>query len=444
MAEDTQQKGTILVVDDDPAIRISLKTLLRRAGYRPVVAAGMAEAVDAVRQESPALTLMDMNFSRATDGTEGLELLRRVKVLRPQMPVILMTAWGSIPLAVEGMKLGAADFISKPWGDNERLLRLIAGTIKLSPDAVESGSPAPFDRSAIIGESRGLSRVLDTLARVAPTDAPVLILGENGTGKEMIARAIHDNSMRRSRRFVAVNLGGIPRELFESEMFGHVKGAFTGAAADREGRFDAADGGTIFLDEIGELDAASQVKMLRVLQEHTYEPVGSSLTRRSDFRLVAATNADLQSRIADGTFREDLFYRINLITVELPPLRDRADDIPLLARHFAAKYADITASRPKEFEPEAMEALCRFPFPGNIRQLRNIVERAILTGCGERITTTDLNLPSRVNMPDSTLAATERAAVDEAMARAGGNISKAAALLGISRQALYRRLEKLH
>ncbi len=260
----------------------------------------------------------------------------------------------------------------------------------------------------------------------------------------MIARAIHDNSMRRSRRFVAVNLGGIPRELFESEMFGHVKGAFTGAAADREGRFDAADGGTIFLDEIGELDAASQVKMLRVLQEHTYEPVGSSLTRRSDFRLVAATNADLQSRIADGTFREDLFYRINLITVELPPLRDRADDIPLLARHFAAKYADITASRPKEFEPEAMEALCRFPFPGNIRQLRNIVERAILTGCGERITATDLNLPSRVNMPDSTLAATERAAVDEAMARAGGNISKAAALLGISRQALYRRLEKLH
>lgn len=431
---------TILIVDDDPAIRLSLKTLLRRAGYRPVVAADASEAVDAIRSEAPDMSIIDMNFSRATTGEEGLELLRKARVLAPTMPVILMTAWGSIPLAVEGMKLGAADFISKPWGDNERLLRTIASTLALSD--THTDDDMTFDRSAIIGSSNALKKVLDTVARVAPTDAPVLILGENGTGKELIARAIHANSVRRRHPFVAVNLGGIPRELFESEMFGHVKGAFTGATADRSGRFDSADRGTIFLDEIGELDAASQVKMLRVLQEHTYEPVGSSVSRTADFRLVAATNADLPARIADGTFREDLYYRINLITLHLPPLRERSDDIPLLARHFLEQYASRTGSPVKEISADAMGALVRFPFPGNIRQLKNIVERAILTGPDRMIRKADLDL-SAEKMTDSTLAATERMAVEEAMRAAGGNISRAAAMLGISRQALYRRLEKL-
>ena len=455
----------ILIVDDDAAIRLSLKTLLRREGYAPLTAAGPSEAVEAIRAEAPDAALMDMNFSRATTGTEGLELLRRARVLAPGMPVVLMTAWGSISLAVEGMKAGAADFIAKPWGDNARLLRTLEGAMALAPgrdemrefrEGGESGENREYkengarrdgecddelsDRGGIIGESPAMMSVLATVRRVAATDAPVLVLGENGTGKELVARAIHANSPRRKRPFVAVNLGGIPPSLFESEMFGHVKGAFTGAVSNREGRFDAADGGTLFLDEIGELDAASQVKLLRALQEHAYEPVGSSATRRSDFRVVAATNADLPAMIADGRFREDLFYRINLITLRIPPLRERADDIPLLVRHFAAAFRPGSGIG---FSREAMTALRSYPFPGNIRQLKNIVERAMIVSDGRVVTEADLELPEAPELRGPTLADNERTAVARAMESAGGNISQAAAILGITRQALYRRLDRL-
>lgn len=308
----------ILIVDDNETVRLSLSLLLKRAGHDVAAVATPDEAITAARSEaSLRLAVIDMNFSTATDGREGLELLQRLKVLRPDLPVILITAWGSIPLAVEGMRLGACDFITKPWVNRVMLQRVETALALAAPKA--DVSCGDFDSSGIIGSDTALSSVLRTAARIASTNASVLILGENGTGKELIAQAIHRNSPRRDGPFVMVNLGGISHSLFESEMFGHAKGAFTGAIADRKGRFELADKGTIFLDEIGDLDAGSQVKLLRVLQEHTFERLGDSTPRQSDFRLIAATNADLQAMVADGRFREDLFYRINLIVLRLPP-----------------------------------------------------------------------------------------------------------------------------
>ncbi len=327
----------ILIVDDDNSVRVSLKLLLKRNGYEVSTAATPAEAIAFVRSSRPDLVIMDMNYTRSTTGEEGLTLLKQIKVFHPDVPVILITAWGNIPLAVEGIRAGAFDFITKPW-DNYTLLGRITTALTLS----SKETPAPsssFDRSAIIGRDPKLLSVLDTIERVASTNAPVLILGENGTGKELIAEAIHKNSLRRNGPMVKVNLGGLSQSLFESEMFGYRKGAFTGAVADREGRFAAAEKGTIFLDEIGDLDINSQVKLLRVLQEHTYEPLGDTRTRRADVRVVCATNADLTQMLREGTFREDLYYRINLITVTLPPLRERPDDIPLLVEHLLRKVS---------------------------------------------------------------------------------------------------------
>lgn len=283
----------ILIVDDDKAVRLSLSVLLKRAGHDVLAFDGPEAALDAVRghRNSLRLIIMDMNFGRSTSGEDGLELLQRVKVLSPGLPVILITAWGSIPLAVEGMRLGAFDFITKPW-DNRMLLQQVETALTLTHN-VPSDVDTVFDRSAIIGHNRALTELLDTAARVAPTDAPVLILGENGTGKELVAQAIHANSPRRANPLVMVNLGGISQSLFESEMFGHVKGAYTGAGADRKGRFEMADKGTVFLDEIGDLDLSCQVKLLRVLQQHTFERLGESKPRKADFRVIAATNADL-------------------------------------------------------------------------------------------------------------------------------------------------------
>lgn len=330
----------ILVVDDDSAIRLSLKMLLTRAGHEVVTASTPTEALEIVRSTAPELIMLDMNFSRFTTGDEGLMLLRQIKVFRPEVPVILMTAWGSIPLAVSGIHAGAFDFITKPW-DNRVLIQRIATALELNGQAGPK-EDSGFDRSFIIGHSAALMNVLDTIERIAKTDASVLIMGENGTGKELIAEAIHHNSRRASRPMVKVNLGGISQSLFESEMFGHRKGAFTGAVADREGRFSLADGGTIFLDEIGELDLNSQVKLLRVLQEHTFEMLGDSRPRKVDVRVVCATNADLAAMVKDRTFREDLFYRINLITVTLPPLRERPEDIPSLVDHIANKVCETS------------------------------------------------------------------------------------------------------
>ena len=389
----------ILVVDDDKNIRLSLKLILERNEYEVALAEGPKEAMQIVRN-TPAveLVLMDMNYSISTDGEEGLTLLKQVKVFRPEVPCILMTAWGSIDLAVQGMRAGAFDFITKPW-DNGVLLDRIETAIKIngnhgdrSRDSLGIASnhgPVPVIPSPIVGTS--LSGILATVARVAPTNAPVLITGESGTGKELIAEAIHRQSQRANGPFVKVNLGGISTSLFESEMFGHKKGSFTDAKADRIGRFELAKGGTIFLDEIGELSLTSQVKLLRVLQDQTYEVLGDSKTRRTDVRVVCATNADLRAMVEEKTFREDLFYRINIINLHLPPLRDRREDIPLLVNHFLRMACETnglppdsraTLAYPLPFtvSTEAIGYLQTLPFPGNIRELKNLVERALRRG----------------------------------------------------------------
>ena len=341
----------ILIIDDDSAVRSSLSFMLKRAGYEVKTAPSPREAMDIVRAEAPALILMDMNFTLSTTGEEGLTLLKQVKVFRPDVPVILMTAWGSIQLAVQGMQAGAFDFITKPW-NNAALLQRIETALELTaaPKEVPEEQTTALNRSHIIGKSKGLMEVLNTVARIARTNASVLITGESGTGKELIAEAIHINSQRVKQPFVKVNLGGISQSLFESEMFGHKKGAFTDASADRIGRFEMANKGTIFLDEIGDLDPSCQVKLLRVLQDQTFEVLGDSRPRKVDVRVVSATNADLRKMVSERTFREDLFYRINLITVKLPSLRERREDIPLLARHFADRQAEVNGfGRRSEF-----------------------------------------------------------------------------------------------
>ncbi len=440
----------ILIVDDDSTIVISLGMLLKRAGYTCISARSEADALEKVRKsmkygeaEGIDLIMMDMNYTSSTTGRDGMELLQKTKVLLPSVPVILMTAWGSIPLAVEGVKNGAMDFITKPW-DNRDLLSRIETAISLNSAAPANDSGA-FE--GIIGESASLNAVLDKVRKAAPTDAAILITGENGTGKELIARAIHRLSRRKNGPFVTVNLGGMPGTLFESEMFGHAKGSFTGADADRTGRFESAHNGTIFLDEIGDLDTSCQVKILRVLQEHTFERLGESTPRKVDIRIICATNVNLHNAVAEGRFREDLFYRINLITIHMPPLRERRDDIPLLIRHFAGDKI--------VFSPDAMDLLCSLPYPGNIRELKNLVSRLIIIADSPRITARDvrasmnndtrsINEMSYVPAEALTLEEIERRAITDALRRFNGNLSQVAASLGITRQSLYRRIEKLN
>lgn len=440
----------ILVVDDDKSIRLSLNLLLKRSGYDVVTAEDAESAILAIREQTPELIIMDMNFSLDISGNDGLELLQRCKILIPEVPVILITAWGSIPLAVEGIKKGAFDFITKPW-DNRLLLDRIETAIKIA-DRSSQESDIGFDRSEIIGKSRVLTDLLEQAARVAPTNAPVLILGENGTGKELIAKAIHSSSKRSSGPFVMVNLGGISQSLFESEMFGHAKGAFTGAVSNRKGRFELADNGTIFLDEIGDLDLTCQVKMLRVLQQHTFEPLGDSHPRHVDIRVISATNADLSSMVAERTFREDLFYRLNLITLKLPPLRERRDDIPLLVNHFARLTAKENGIDVPEISSDAISFLSQLPYPGNIRELKNIVERTILINInnkqldGSHFRMFHVESPAGTQKPitlnGNTLDDIEKNAILSAIDKYGGNLSKVALSLGITRQSLYRRIEK--
>lgn len=439
----------ILIVDDDAAIRSSLALLTRRAGYATRFAATPAEAMEQVRRQTPSLVLLDMNFSRFTSGEEGLTLLKQIKLFHPSLPVILMTAWGSIELAVEGMRAGAFDFITKPW-DNRRLLERIGVALEMQhPAASASGLVRDF----IIGSDPRLEAVLETVAKVAPTNAPVLITGESGTGKELIAEALHRNSRRNGKPFVKVNLGGLSSSLFESEMFGHKRGAFTDAVADRVGRFEAADGGTIFLDEIGELDSGSQVKLLRVLQEQKFEPLGSSETKSVDVRIVCATNADLPRMVASKEFREDLFYRISLVNIELPPLRRRSGDIPALARHFLMKGAEAHRVEMPKLSADAEAWLSGRPWPGNIRELKNQVERTMLISGKDFLTAQDfidcaaMGMASPGNdatpsVSNGTLEEMERARIESALRRHERNVSKAAAELGLTRQSLYRKMEK--
>ena len=456
----------ILVVDDDKTIRLSLKLVLERNGYEVALAEEPKAAIQMIRS-TPAveLVLMDMNYTRATDGEEGLTLLKQVKVFRPELPCILMTAWGSIDLAVQGMRAGAFDFITKPW-DNGVLLERIetAVNIKTLPRGEDStnvtGKYSPPYREGQGGGSvllPSLSSIYSTIARVAPTNAPVLITGESGTGKELIAEAIHRQSRRANGPFVKVNLGGISTSLFESEMFGHKKGSFTDAKADRVGRFEMAKGGTIFLDEIGELSPASQVKLLRVLQDQTYEVLGDSETRRTDVRVVCATNADLRTMVAEHTFREDLFYRINIINLHLPPLRKRLEDIPLLVDYFITEACKANSLPRVQASADAIAYLQTLPYPGNIRELKNLVERTVLMNPptppsegGNQLLTSDAFHPlngDQTPLPSGgvgggSLSSMERTAIAASIAKNGGNLSLVAKELGISRGALYRKIEK--
>ena len=459
----------ILIIDDDAIVRSSLSLLLKRAGYETEAVASPKAALDFVRHTSPDLMLMDMNFSLTTKGEEGLELLQKVQVFCPRVPVILITAWGSISLAVRGMKTGAFDFITKPW-DNRQLLKSVETALELKARRAIDNLPqtrreldGQYDFSFIIGQSKALVDVLSTVARIADTNASVLITGESGTGKELIAEAIHKNSSRKKQRFVKVNLGGVSQSLFESEMFGHRKGAFTDAQADRTGRFELADKGTIFLDEIGELDITCQVKLLRVLQDQTFEVLGDSTPRKVDVRVVSATNADLQQMVREKTFREDLFYRINLIQIHLPALRERKEDIPLLAQFFADRQSAQNRLPAISFTPDAFELLQTLPFPGNIRELKNLIERTILVSGKSRISADDLRgqtpmqgaqgvqgvqerrgiLPGSYHTDQPmTLDNLEAQTIRHAIEQHNGNLSKAARALGISRTALYRRIEK--
>ena len=443
----------ILIIDDDGAIRTSLTFKLNRIGYDAQAVATPKEAMAVVRSVAPELILMDMNFSLTTSGDEGITLLKQVKIFRPEVPVILMTAWGSIDLAVKGMQAGAFDFITKPW-NNAALLMRIETALELNKkrelEAESATDEDGFDRSLIVGKSEAMKNILATIKRIAKTNASVLVTGESGTGKELIAETIHRNSPRAKKSFVKVNLGGISQSLFESEMFGHKKGSFTGASSDRVGRFELADKGTIFLDEIGDLDLSCQVKLLRVLQEQTFEVLGDSRPRKVDIRVVSATNADLREMVADRTFREDLFYRINLITVHLPALRERREDIPLLAQHFADKLCKENNIPRVDFTKEAMEYLQSLPYPGNIRELKNLLERTLLVSGKETLDAEDFKKQNvqpadaftSKNMGSLTLDEIERQRIVQALEQYGGNISQVAAALGLSRPALYRRIEK--
>ena len=443
----------ILIIDDDSSIRTSLSFMLKRAKYDVQAVASPKEAMAVVRSVAPELILMDMNFSLTTSGDEGITLLKQVKIFRPEVPVILMTAWGSIDLAVKGMQSGAFDFITKPW-NNAVLMQRIETALQLNGQKKEEEETSPkeneFDRSHIIGKSKALMDVLDTIKRIAQTNASVLITGESGTGKELIAEAVHRNSPRAKKPFVKVNLGGISQSLFESEMFGHKKGAFTDASSDRVGRFELADKGTIFLDEIGDLDMSCQVKLLRVLQEQTFEVLGDSRPRKVDIRVVSATNADLQKMVQEHTFREDLFYRINLITVHLPALRERREDIPLLVRHFADRQCQANGLPKVDFTPEAMDYLKGLPYPGNIRELKNLVERTLLVSGKETLDADDFKTQNTQpketttlkGMEGLTLEETERQRILQALEQYDNNLSQVASVLGVSRPSLYRRLEK--
>ena len=446
----------LLIVDDDIAIRTSLSLLLKKEGFSVKGAASPEETFEVLQKEVPELILLDLNFSIETSGVEGMALLRRIRQFDPKIPVILITGWGSIELAVQGMKEGARDFITKPW-NNEHLIRSVHTLLNLNEPAQPSSTRRQLDQKYqldnIVGRDPRLLDILETVGRVALTDAPVLITGESGTGKELIAEAIHLNSKRKRAPFVKVNLGGISSTLFESELFGHVRGAFTDAKTDRTGRFELAHRGTIFLDEIGELDLASQVKLLRVLQERTFEPLGSSKSRTVDVRVICATNRNLEEMVAQGTFREDLYYRINLITVKLPALRERPDDIPLLAEFFINNLKSIYQRPQLRLSPAAAKWLKTLPLLGNIRQLKNTVERTVLLSGQDVLDVADFQknmaagtpvAPSR-SLPEVgtiTLEEMEYQMIRRAMEFHQNKVSKVARSLGITRFALYRRLEK--
>jgi two-component system NtrC family response regulator len=446
----------ILIIDDDIAVRTSLILLLQNKGYKVTSAEGAQEAIAMIKNQLPALIILDLNFTNDTSGKEGMQLLQQIKKINDHVPVILITGWGTIELAVQGMKLGASDFLNKPW-NNDHVLQTVKTLLDLQERKTVRHNrkqlDSLYDFNQIIGEDNKMVDILETIGRVAGTDASVLITGESGTGKELIAEAIHQNSLRNNKPFVKVNLGGISTALFESEMFGHIRGAFTDAKYDRTGRFEMANKGTIFLDEIGDLDAASQVKLLRVLQDRTYEILGSSRTKTVDIRVICATNRNLEEMVSLGSFREDLLYRINLISIKLPPLRERQKDIPLLVEFFINNLKEIYDRPQLQISRDAIKWMQQLSLPGNIRQLKNLVERSVLVSRKDYLDVNDfrsqleLSPAKKGSMPlpevgTITLDELEMQMIKKAMVFHNNKVSKAANALGITRSALYRRLDK--
>ena len=446
-------KSRLLVADDDRDVLEALRLLLKSEGYDVEVVTSPSGVAAAVGARDFDALLMDMNYTRdTTGGTEGLDLLTRLQQLDATLPVVVMTAWGSIEGAVEALHRGARDYIEKPF-NNTRLLHVLRTQVELGralrrSQRLESENLALRRDGApqLIAESAVMQPILRLMERIGPSDANALITGEHGTGKEVVAAWLHAASPRAGRAMVTVNLGGLSEGVFESELFGHTKGAFTDAKTDRVGRFELADGGTLFLDEIANLSMAQQAKLLRVLQEGEFERVGSSRSRRVDVRILAATNADVRAEVAAGRFREDLFFRLNTVEIHLPPLRERRDDIPLLAGHFLKQFAARYRRPVTGFSPDGMRALLEYSWPGNVRELAHAIERATLLAEGDAVTAADLNFRAATDaapkLDEMSLEEVERALITKALARHEGNVSLAAQALGLSRSALYRRLQR--
>jgi DNA-binding NtrC family response regulator len=446
----------ILIADDQPDVLEALRLLLKGEGYQTEFVGSPAKVLEALKARDFDAVLIDLNYARdTTSGQEGLDLLREIQALDGALPVVVMTAWGSVELAVEAIRRGARDFVQKPW-ENERLLTTLRTQIELGRalrqgrrleaenqllrDATRSGLPPLIAGSGI------MQPVKQLIERVGPSDANVLITGENGTGKEVVARHLHALSGRAAKPLITVNAGALSEGLFESELFGHVRGAFTDARTDRVGRFELADGGTLFLDEIATVPLNLQPKLLRVLETGEFEPVGASKTRRTDVRVLSATNANLHDEVAAGRFRQDLFFRLNTVEIQLPPLRERREDIPLLANHFLRHHAARYRKQLDGFEPPALEVLMNRHWPGNIRELQHTVERASLMAQGNLVSAPDLGLQSVAEttrrLEEMSLEEVESILIRKALARSEGNVNKAAAALGLSRSALYRRINK--
>jgi DNA-binding NtrC family response regulator len=446
-------KPRILIGDDQRDVLTALRLLLKSEGFETHVARSPAEVLNSLAAERFDAVLLDMNYSRdTTSGEEGLQLVAKIKQSWPQLPVIVMTAWATIDLAVEAVRRGARDFLQKPW-DNRRLLTTLRTQLDLSRALdgqrrlqAENRALGAASRAPMVAASSSMQAVIELAERVGRSDANVLITGEHGTGKGVIAREVHARSRRGDRPLFTVNIGALPEALFESELFGHVAGAYTDARQPREGRFELADGATLFLDEIGNLPFGLQAKLLRTIETGEFEPVGSSETRRVDVRLLAATNAELSARVLEKTFREDLYYRLNTVEIHLPPLRDRREDIVPLAEHFLANHAMRYERTELTFSAAAVDALIGYRWPGNVRQLEHCVERAVLLARGDAIGPADLALSSRSGssglLDEMTLEEVEQALIRKALARSAGKVSEAAAALGLSRSALYRRLVK--
>jgi DNA-binding NtrC family response regulator len=443
----------ILIADDQPDVLEALRFLIKGEGYQAEAVNSPAGILEAVESRDFDAVVMDLNYTRdTTSGQEGLDLLNRLQSLDSTLPVIVMTAWGSVDLAVEAMRRGARDFIQKPW-DNARLSAILGTQIELGR-ALRKGQILEAENRllrseqfpSLIAQSATMQPVLDMISRVGPSDANVLITGENGTGKGLVAQSLHSVSLRALKPMLTVNTGGLSEGVFESELFGHVKGAFTDAKTDRVGRFEMAEGGTLFLDEIANISANLQAKLLRVLETGEFERVGSSKTRQVDVRVLSATNSDLNSEVAGGRFRQDLLFRLNTIEIRLPPLRERREDIPLLAAHFLRQHAEHYRKNLSGFEDAAMKALLAHPWPGNIRELDHAVERAVLMTQSPCVKAIDLGLrPARDGSPrleDMSLEEVEGLLIKKALQRFNGNVSHAANALGLSRSALYRRLQR--